>query len=168
MRICSLLKCLQPASRFDRQKVCLIPWSLRVKGQIGAMHSWSFWFSEFRGYLGQWLALKKGFDLLIQFWSQSQTLLHRKWPPLDTSIYNSIVSDTVQVTIVVVSWVIICQSFWLQAQSLICQTFWLQVHSLIFILTASSESNLSIILTARSEPNSSIILTASSESENLG
>ena len=65
-------------------------------------------------------------------------------------------------------WVIICQSFWLQAQSLICQTFWLQAHSLIFILTASSESNLSIILTARSEPNSSIILTASSESENLG
>ena len=144
MRICNLLKCLQPASEdfFDRQKVCLIPWSLRVKGQIGAMHSWSFWFSEFRGYLGQWLALKKGFDLLIKFWSQSQTLLHRKWLPLDTSIYKSIVSDTVQVT-----------SGRIMTQKLEVLHAGVLGDNLSIILTSSSESNLSKILTASSQSN---------------
>ena len=60
---------------FDRQKVCLIAWSshlnllilfLRVKGQIKAVHSWSFDFYILEVTLIPWSALKKA-DL-IQFW----------------------------------------------------------------------------------------------------
>ena len=54
---------------FDRQKVCLIAWSsllnllilfLRVKGQIKAVHSWSFDFYILEVTLIPWSALKKG------------------------------------------------------------------------------------------------------------
>ena len=71
---------------FDQQYMCLIAWSFpRVKGQIVAALSWSLIFSSSEVTLILWLAPQKGFDRLIQFWSQSQTLLHRtyKWLPLD-------------------------------------------------------------------------------------
>ena len=45
---------------------------------------WSFDFHSLEVTLIPWSALKKGFDHMIQFWSQSQMLLHGtyKWLPL--------------------------------------------------------------------------------------
>ena len=51
---------------------CLITWFLRVKGQIAPMHSWPVDFSSSEVTLIPWSAPKKGFDPLIQFWSQLQ------------------------------------------------------------------------------------------------
>ena len=60
---------------------------LRVKGRIGTVRSWSFDFRSLEMALISWLALKTGFDHLIQFWSWSQTLLHGiyKWLPLEAT-----------------------------------------------------------------------------------
>ena len=50
-------------------------WSLGFqwfKGQISAMGSWSVDFCRLEVTLIPWSTLKKGFDPMIQFWSQSQ------------------------------------------------------------------------------------------------
>ena len=52
---------------FDRQKVCLIAWFPRAKGQIAATRSWLLVFSSLEAILIPWLAPQKGFDHLIQF-----------------------------------------------------------------------------------------------------
>jgi len=79
--ICCLLKRLWPGSRFLISKKCA--WLLdflRVKDWIEAT---CCWFLQFRGYLDQLISSQTG---LIQFWSQSQMLLHGtymyKWLPL--------------------------------------------------------------------------------------
>ena len=48
----------------------------RVKGQIASVCSWSIDFSSLEVTLIPWLAPKRSFDHLIQFWSWSQMLLH--------------------------------------------------------------------------------------------
>ena len=97
--VCRLLKHLRPGSRFLIGKKCAwsldhlfkSSWSLhfflRVKGRIGTVRSWSFDFRSLEMALISWLALKTGFDHLIQFWSWSQTLLHGiyKWLPLEAT-----------------------------------------------------------------------------------
>ena len=92
--ICCLLKCLLPKLRFLIGKKC--PWSLNCpseslgrlifcgsKGQIAASCSWSIDFCSLMVTFISWLALKKGFDCLIQFWSLSWTLHGTcRWLPL--------------------------------------------------------------------------------------
>ena len=164
MRISSLLKCLQSASRFFWSAKSVLDPLIFTSERSNWSHAFLI-LLIFGVQRLPWslIGSQKG------LWSQSQTLLHRKWLPLDTSIYKSIVSDTVQVT----SGRIMTQKLEVLHAGVLGDNLSIILTSssesnLSNILTASSESNLSIILTARSEPNSSIILTASSESENLG
>ena len=84
---------------FERQIFCawsidclllklLIVWFVTSQRSNCSCTSWSFNFRSLEATLIPWLALKKGFDRLIQFWSQSQMLLHRTYKWLATRCPN--------------------------------------------------------------------------------